>query len=552
MNKVVLTINGIEKEYAFGTKYEEIAKEYRKDYDNDIILVKLNERYRELSKPAIKNGRLSFITVNDKLGFRAYRRTLTFLALKAAYEINERYDISKICVEHTLGSGLYCRVKGKGKVNEAFIAELKSRMEALVEADLPIVKSCINTEDAISLFAERGMDDKVRLLKYRRATKVNVYELDGYVDYCYDLMLPSTGYIKYYDVFSYKDGFIINMPTAKEPESIKPLACNDKFFSIQRESNEWGALMGVETAADLNDYITHNDINHLILIQEALQEKKIGAIAEDIYRKGKRIVLIAGPSSSGKTTFSHRLSIQLETLGLKPHPIPVDDYFINRADMIPLPDNTLDFEALDAVDVKLFNDDMSALLEGKRVEIPTYNFKTGKREYKGHFEELKENDVLVVEGIHCMNEKLSYALPKEEKYKIYISALTTLNIDDHNRIPTTDVRLLRRMIRDARTRGADAKATLERWDSVRRGEDNNIFPFQEDADAMFNSALIYELAVIKPYAEAALFSVDCNDPQYQTARNLLKFLEFFVTIDSKSVPQNSILSEFIGGGSFDI
>lgn len=363
-------------------------------------------------------------------------------------------------------------------------------------------------------------------------------------------MLPSAGYVKHFDVEVFESGFVLNMPERSHPDIVKAFKPYKKLFAVQQETDCWGRLMGVENAGDLNDYITKKDINRLILIQEALQEKKIADIADDIYRRAKRIVLIAGPSSSGKTTFSHRLSIQLETLGLKPHPIAVDDYFINRSDMKPLPDNTLDFEALDAVDVELFNEHMVSLLNGERIELPTYNFKTGKREYRGRYKELGENDILVVEGIHCLNEKMSYRLPKESKYKIYISALTALNIDEHNRIPTTDARLLRRMVRDARTRGVNARETLERWPSVRRGEDNNIFPFQEDADAMFNSILIYELAVLKPYAEKLLYSVESTAAEYQEARNILKFLEFFVTISNENVPKNSILSEFIGNGCF--
>lgn len=550
MQKVVLSINGEKREYPQGTTYKEISKEYQKDYSNDIALVKFDNRYRELSKPCINDGVLSFITTEDKPGYKAYRRTLMFLALKAADDINSKYGIGRVVVENSIGTGMYCTTDGK--VTEEYVEELKKRLQEIVDADLNIVKKCINTDEAIALFESKGMEDKVKLFKYRRSTKSNVYQLGDYVNYCYGHMLPSTGYVKYFDVLMYDEGFIINVPERCNPKIVKPFAPYRKLFCVQQETSRWGQLMGVETAGDLNEYITHNDINRLILIQEALQEKKIADIAEDIYRKDKRIVLIAGPSSSGKTTFSHRLSIQLETLGLKPHPIAVDDYFINRDDMKVQPDNTLDYEALDCVDLKLFNDDMTALLRGERVEIPSYNFKKGKREYKGNYKQLGEKDILVVEGIHCLNEDMSYALPKDSKYKIYISALTALNIDDHNRIPTTDARMLRRMIRDARTRGVSARETLERWPSVRRGEDKNIFPYQEDADAMFNSVLIYELAVIKPYAEALLYSVPSDAPEYIEARNLLKFLGFFVTIDSKSVPKNSILSEFIGGGCFDI
>lgn len=550
MDKLVLRINGEEREYPYGIRYMEIAKEFEDLFEYDIALVKHDDRYRELNKPCIKSGSLSFVTVADKAGYKAYRKTLLFMMLKAADDINKKYGIDKVIIENSIGSGLFCRTVGSSFVTEAYITELKARMHKLVLDDVSIVKRCINTDEAIELFKERGMLDKVKLFKYRRATKSNIYEMDGYIDYCYGHMLPSAGYVKHFDVEVFESGFVLNMPERSHPDIVKAFKPYKKLFAVQQETDCWGRLMGVENAGDLNDYITKKDINRLILIQEALQEKKIADIADDIYRRAKRIVLIAGPSSSGKTTFSHRLSIQLETLGLKPHPIAVDDYFINRSDMKPLPDNTLDFEALDAVDVELFNEHMVSLLNGERIELPTYNFKTGKREYRGRYKELGENDILVVEGIHCLNEKMSYRLPKESKYKIYISALTALNIDEHNRIPTTDARLLRRMVRDARTRGVNARETLERWPSVRRGEDNNIFPFQEDADAMFNSILIYELAVLKPYAEKLLYSVESTAAEYQEARNILKFLEFFVTISNENVPKNSILSEFIGNGCF--
>lgn len=552
MEKVILTINGENKEFPYGTPYEKIAEEYQALYEHDIALINLDGRDRELFKTCKKNGKLSFVTVADKSGYKAYERSLQLLMLRAAKDLNKKYGIEKIVIENTIGNGLYCTTKGEGIVTEEYINELKEGMKQLVHKNLKIVKKCIDTVDAISYFAAEGMEDKVRLFSYRRATKINIYELDGYVDYYCGHMLPSTGYIKCFDLEIFENGFVMIRPERSTPDKLDPFKSYDKLFAVQNETNKWGSLMGVETAADLNDYTTKKDINRLILIQEALQEKKIADIAEDIFRKGKRIVLIAGPSSSGKTTFSHRLSIQLETLGLKPHPIAVDDYFINRADMPVDEDNTVDFENLNAVDVKLFNEHMTALLNGERIEMPSYNFRLGKREYKGKYKRLGENDVLVVEGIHCLNEDMSYALPKENKYKIYISALTTLNIDEHNRISTTEARLLRRMIRDARTRGVSASETLERWPLVRRGENRNIFPYQEEADAMFNSVLIYELGVIKPYAERLLYSVTSDDPRYQEARNILKFLEFFVTISSKAVPKNSILSEFIGDGCFEL
>ena len=321
---------------------------------------------------------------------------------------------------------------------------------------------------------------------------------------------------------------------------------------MNQRSTKWGDMLGIDTVGALNDKITKENIHELVLVQEALQEKEIADIARMIYeQKEKRVVLIAGPSSSGKTTFSHRLSVQLKTLGLKPHPIPVDDYFVDR-DKTPLDAyGQHDFECLEAIDVRLFNKDMLDLLAGERVQLPTYNFVTGKREYKEENNlQIGEKDILVIEGIHCLNEELTRYLPKENKFKIYISALTTLNVDEHNRIPTTDGRLIRRMVRDARTRGTNARATIARWASVRRGEEKNIFPYQEEADVMFNSALIYELAVLKQYAEPALFSISKEEPEYMEAKRLLKFLDYFVGVSSESVPINSILREFIGGGCF--
>lgn len=552
MEKVKLNINGESREFPYGTPYEKIAEEYQSSYEHDIVLVNLDGRDRELFKTCKKNGSLRFITIADKSGYKAYARSLQLVMLRAAEDLNEKYGVEKIVIENTISNGLYCRTVGNEKPSKEYVDALKNRMLELISANLSIAKRCIDTDDAISYFASKGMEDKVRLFSYRRATKINIYELDGYIDYYCGHMLPSTGYIKKFDLEMFEKGFVIIRPERMTPDVLNPFRPYDKLFAIQNETSKWSSLMGVDTAADLNDYVTKKDINRLILIQEALQEKKIADIAEDIFRKGKRIVLIAGPSSSGKTTFSHRLSIQLETLGLKPHPIAVDDYFINREDIKVSSDNKIDFENLDVVDVKLFNEHMTALLRGEKIELPSYNFKTGKREYKGKLKQLGEHDILVVEGIHCLNEEMSYALPKESKYKIYISALTVLNIDEHNSISTTEARLLRRMIRDARTRGISASETLERWPMVRRGENRNIFPYQEDADAMFNSVLIYELGVLKPYAERLLYSVTNDDPNYQEARNILKFLEFFVPISSRAVPKNSILSEFIGEGCFEL
>jgi uridine kinase len=366
-------------------------------------------------------------------------------------------------------------------------------------------------------------------------------------------MVQNIGVIKYFDLYLYKEGFVLQLPTTKEPTVVPPFEPQEKLFEVQKESTKWGDMLEIGTVGAFNDQISLSNANELILVQEALQEKKIAEIAQTIVnRPGTKFVMIAGPSSSGKTTFSHRLSIQLRANGLKPHPIAVDDYFINREEVARDEYGKYDFEALEAIDVELFNKDMAALLNGERIELPVYNFKTGKREYRGNFKQLGDGDVLVIEGIHCLNDKLSYALPRENKFKIYISALTQLNIDEHNRIPSTDGRLIRRMVRDARTRGINAKQTIDMWYSVRRGEEKNIFPYQEEADVMFNSALIYELAVLKTYAEPLLFGIDKNEPEYIEAKRLLKFLDYFLSIGSDGIPKNSILREFVGGSCFNV
>jgi uridine kinase len=397
------------------------------------------------------------------------------------------------------------------------------------------------------------MKDKEKLFRFRRSSFINVYEIDGYYDYYYGYMLPSTGYIKRFTLQQYEEGFVLNLPECQDPTRIEIFEPRQKLFETLKQASEWGNQLGIDTVGDLNNKICSGELNDLVLVQEAQQERRIGEIAKDIAnRKGVKFVMIAGPSSSGKTTFSHRLSIQLRTYGLKPHPIALDDYFKNR-EFTPRDENgDYNFECLEALDVEQINIDMSKLLAGETVELPSFNFKTGQREYKGNFKKLGADDVLVLEGIHALNDKMSYSLPVESKYKIYISALTTLNVDDHNRIPTTDGRLIRRIVRDARTRGASAKRTIEMWPSVRRGEEENIFPFQEGADAFFNSALIYELAVLKQFAEPLLFEITPEDKEYYEAKRLLKFLEYFLGVSSENLPNNSIVREFVGGSCFPV
>ena len=403
------------------------------------------------------------------------------------------------------------------------------------------------------MFHRHGMYDKERLFEYRRVSKVNIYSINEFEDYYYGYMVPDAGCLKYFSLHLYDEGFVIQMPTREKPEEVPRFQPSPKLFQVLKESVLWGDCQDIETVGALNDMITKNDMREVVLVQEAHQERQIGEIAKKIAEKGNvKFVLIAGPSSSGKTTFSHRLSIQLRVNGMKPHPIAVDNYFVDREHTPKDKDGNYNFECLEAIDIAKFNEDMKALLEGKEVYLPVFDFKTGKRKYENRPKKLGPQDILVIEGIHCLNPKLTELMDDENKFKIYISALTQLNIDEHNRIPSTDGRLIRRIVRDARTRGASATKTIAMWSSVRRGEEENIFPFQEQADVMFNSSLLYELAVLKQYVEPLLFGVDKDSQEYLEAKRLLKFFDYFVGIGSEYIPTNSLLREFIGGGCFHV
>lgn len=550
---ITVTINGEKKQYREGITYEEICSEYQKQYDDMIALVIVNGKIQELMKKAERDCELTFITLADNAGHKAYVRTAIMLMMKALYDIVGADEVEKVKVEFAIGQGYYCSVKGSLKIDNTLVEKLNVRMRQISMENMPILKRNYALEDAMKLFDRYKMEDKKKLFKYRRSATVNVYRLGDYYDYYYGHMLPSTGYVKYFNVISYENGLMLMLPDRKDPKTLTYFEPREKLFDALIKSTQWGEQMGIDTVGDLNDQICKGNLSQVILVQEALQERRIGEIAKDIVdRGGVKFVMIAGPSSSGKTTFSHRLSVQLQSYGLKPHPIAVDDYFVDR-EKTPRDENgDYNFECLEAIDIEQFNKDMCDLLEGKTVELPSFNFKTGKREYKGNYKTLGPDDVLVIEGIHGLNDKMSHALPAASKYKIYISALTSLNVDEHNRIPTTDGRLLRRMVRDARTRGASAKRTIEMWPSVRRGEEENIFPFQESADATFNSVLIYELAVLKQFAEPLLFSIEKTDPEYHEAKRLLKFLEYFLGVSSEDLPNNSIVREFVGGSCFNV
>ncbi|MDO4268330.1 MAG: nucleoside kinase [Eubacteriales bacterium] len=550
---VHVTVGGRPYEYEDGTTLKRLAADFQEQYADDILLAVSDGKLQELYRQVRDGATVSFLTARDNPGMQSYQRSALLMLLKACYQVIGADRLKKVSVEFSVGNGLYAEPEGEFELTEQLILRIRDRMREYTEARIPIKKRSMNTDEAVELFHRHGMYDKERLFHFRRVSRVNVYSLDGFEDYYYGYMVPDTGYIRYFDLKLYQGGILLLLPEQSAPDKVRPFVPQDKLFHVMKEADVWGRMLEVSNVGALNDCISRGQMNELILVQEALMEKRLGDIADQIASKpDKRIVLIAGPSSSGKTTFSHRLSIQLRAKGLKPHPIAVDNYFVNRVDSPRDEDGNYNYEALECLDVKLFNENMTELLAGRTVELPCYNFLTGEREYRGDKLTLGAEDILVIEGIHCLNEQLSFSLPRESKFKIYISALTQLNIDEHNRIPTTDGRLLRRIVRDARTRGASAQATIRMWPSVRRGEEENIFPYQEDTDVMFNSALVYELAVLKQYAEPVLFSVPPDSAEYVEAKRLLKFLDYFLGVSSEDIPKNSILREFIGGSCFKV
>ncbi len=550
---MLITVNGKKKEYPKDVLLLDVAKDFQEDYPHEILLAVVNGKLQELHQRVCGDSHVSFLTAADKPGMKTYQRSALLIMLKAFYDVVGVEKVSYIKVDFSLGDGLFIETRGEFELTEELVQTVKARMQSLVNGKLPIEKRNIHTDEAIELFHRHKMFDKERLFRYRRVSRVNIYSLEGFEDYYYGYMVHNTGYIRYFDLQCYQDGALLLLPSQEQPETIRPVPHRERIFQVLREAGQWSRKLKVPTVGYLNEQIAAGKINDLILVQEALMEKKLGDIAEQIAEMPeKKLIMIAGPSSSGKTTFSHRLSVQLRAKGFNPHPIAVDNYFVNRSKTPRDEKGDYNYECLEAMDVEQFNKDMTALLAGETVAMPTYNFITGEREYRGNTLTLGKEDILVIEGIHCLNEALSYSLPKENKFKIYISALTQLNIDGHNRIPTTDGRLIRRIVRDSRTRGASAQRTIQMWPSVRRGEEANIFPFQEEADVIFNSALVYELAVLKQYAEPALFSVPRDSAEYQEAKSLLKFLDYFLGISSEDIPKNSILREFIGGSCFKV
>ena len=538
-----ITLDGETFSVPEGTTYLDLV---RQKYPGDlsIVLVKEGNDLRELHYAPRDDAQAVTVNTTTSGGIETYRRSTTLLFLKAMYDTIGYKNLKQVKVQFSVSRGYFCEVSAEDvTLDEELLAKVKACMQ----------KESVPTSEAVKLFHRYGMYDKEKLFRFRRVSRVNLYKIDRFRDYFYGYMVPSTGYLKNFDLHLYEHGIVLQMPIKQKPDEVPPFEPQHKVSHALIESNVFSAKVGVDTVGDLNEAIVNGTIQELILVQEALQEQKIAEIARQIKeREGVKFVMIAGPSSSGKTTFSYRLSVQLRAHGLVPHPIGVDNYFVNREDNPKDEFGNYNFEDLDSIDTALFDSNMNALLKGEEIELPYYNFKTGHREYRGDMLKLGANDILVVEGIHCLNEKLYATLPKENMYKIYISALTQLNVDEHNRVSTTDGRLIRRMVRDSMHRAITATQTLSRWESVRKGEEKNIFPYQETADVVFNSAQIYELAILKLYAEPLLFGVDKDSPEYSEAKRLLKFLDYFLPLLPEQIPSNSILQEFIGHSIFNV
>ncbi|ACL69831.1 nucleoside kinase [Halothermothrix orenii] len=541
-----------EKKYSFdkGITVEEVVKETYNGNYREVVGAIVNNEVESLNYKLNNRSQVSFLTINDESGNRIYRRSLFFLLTRVIYYL---YPGAKLSIEHSLGNGIYCELNKNTPITQSDLIKIKKRMEELVRKDLPINKIKVNKDKLEKIYTEQDFYDKVKLVKQLDISQWPVYELDGFYNYFYSILVPSTGYLDKFDIHFKMPGFILLYPFPGSNKEVSRYVEQPKLASIFYEYEKWGEIINVSNVSELNEVITNNDYGDIIRITEALHEKKIALIADEITEKidNKRVILIAGPSSSGKTTFAQRLSIQLRVNGLRPVAISTDDYFVDRDKTPRDEEGNLDFEAIEAIDLKLFNEHLVKLLQGEEVEIPIYNFKKGKREPVGRHLKIEKDQPIIIEGIHGLNERLTAVIPKELKYKIYVSALTQLNIDRHNRIPTTDNRLIRRIVRDYYFRGHDAAKTIELWPAVRRGEEKNIFPYQENADIMFNSALTYELSVLKKYAFPILKEIKSGQDGYFEAKRLLEILSCFNSLpDEKDIPRTSILREFIGGSCF--
>ena len=544
--------NNSTREFPEGSSLLDIYNGFNLAMPYGPVSAKVNNKVESLDFRVYYNKDIEFLDITSSSGMRTYVRSLFFILVKA---VEELYPQGSISLEHPISKGYFCKLHIDRTIGLDDVQRIKQKMQEIIAADIPYTRTESHTEEVVRLFEKRGMMDKARLLDTYGQLYSYYYQLGDTVDCYYSSLVPSTGYIRLFDIVKYYDGLLLRIPSRENPTKLEEVVKQEKMLEVFQEYHRWNQILGISTVGDLNVACNHGHATDLINVSEALQEKKIAQIADEITHRnqdGKRVklVLISGPSSSGKTTFSKRLSIQLMTNGLKPYPISLDDYFVNRNDT-PLDENGKhDFESLYAVDLPFFEEQLTTLLNGGEVELPRYNFTTGKREMSGKKLRIDEHMILIIEGIHALNPALTPHIPNENKYKVYVSALTTILLDNHNYIPTTDNRLLRRIIRDYKYRNYSAEETIPRWPSVRAGEEKWIFPYQENADAMFNSALLLELAVLKDYVEPVLRKVPNRCPEYSEAHRLLRFLNYFVSVQDKELPPTSLLREFLGGSSF--
>ena len=544
--------NNSTREFPEGSSLLDIYNGFNLAMPYGPVSAKVNNKVESLDFRVYYNKDIEFLDITSSSGMRTYVRSLFFVLVKA---VEELYPQGNISLEHPISKGYFCKLHIDRTIGLDDVQRIKQKMQEIIAADIPYTRTECHTEKVVRLFEERGMPDKARLLDTYGQLYSYYYQLGDTVDCYYSSLVPSTGYIHLFDIVKYYDGLLLRIPNRENPTKLEEVVKQEKMLEVFQEYHHWNQILGISTVGDLNVACNEGHATDLINVSEALQEKKIAQIADEITHRdqdGKRVklVLISGPSSSGKTTFSKRLSIQLMTNGLKPYPISLDDYFVNRNDT-PLDENGKhDFESLYAVDLPFFEEQLTTLLNGGEVELPRYNFTTGKREMSGKKLRIDEHMILIIEGIHALNPALTPHIPNENKYKVYVSALTTILLDNHNYIPTTDNRLLRRIIRDYKYRNYSAEETIARWPSVRAGEEKWIFPYQENADAMFNSALLFELAVLKDYVEPVLRKVPNRCPEYSEAHRLLRFLNYFVSVQDKELPPTSLLREFLGGSSF--
>ncbi|MDF2635507.1 MAG: phosphoribulokinase/uridine kinase [Pelosinus sp.] len=551
MEKKQITLsfsNGQISRYDSGTTLLEVSKDMQKLYSTPIVAARVDNEISDLQFRVWTDCTIEFLDLHTDSGIKVYQRSLTFVMIAAVHEL---FPQGEVTVEHSLSKGLYCELHIGEIITKDHLAVLTERMQDIINEDRSITMKSIPIAEAVELFKATGQAEKVKHLQQLNRKNVRIYYCGNAYDYFYGTMAPSTGQLKIFELRQHASGFILRFPEKEAPDRLPEFIPQHKLSDIFLEAERWGNILECGYVATLNEYVEDGKINDIIRVAEALHEKKIAHIADFVSdHKEVRVVLIAGPSSSGKTTFAQRLTVQLKVNGMRPVSLSLDNYFVDRERTPKDEKGAYDFEAIEAIDLDLFNEHLCKILNGEAVSVPSFNFINGQREYRGNIIQITNNQPLIIEGIHGLNERLTAAVAREHKVKIYISALTQLSIDNHNRIPTTDGRLIRRIVRDSQFRSHDALTTLNMWHSVRRGEERNIFPFQEDADIMFNSALIYELGVLKKYAEPLLQNIRADQVAYSEARRLLKFLTYFQNIDDCEIPTNSILREFIGQSCF--